>query len=650
MNSNTNNISANQLKIALAGQANVGKSVIFNYLTKLHQHIGNWPGKTVEKMEGTLFYKGRTIDVVDLPGIYSLTTYSTEEVIAREYIVYQKPDFIINVVDGTNLERNLLLTLQLLELGRPMVLAINFADLFTQKGVSIDYKKLEQLLGIPVAPVEAIYGKGISDVLNKGINISAATRQIKSINYGKEVENEIAKLSAILENIDTPYLSRWLAIKLLEKDAHIEQLVFEKIPDIIAQLKASIAHLEEIHGHDSSIIIAAERCHQVFNILKETITFEKKPKRTFSDKLDAILCNKILGYPILICILALTFSAIFIFGNYAATNLEKLLPPLQHYFTILFGTSAFAQLGFAAIESIFGLIAIVFPYILPFYFILSFLENSGYLARIAFLTDNLMHKLGIHGKACIPLLLGYGCNVPGCLSCRIMETSREKFITAFLVTFVPCSAITVIILGLVGKFIGLGWFFALYLFNLIVIFGLGKILTKTLGGEATELIMEMPDYRLPNFRLMLRHTWFKTKSFFRIAVPLVIIAGVIIQGLYLSGGMNYVVKVLNPITVDWLRLPAVTGVLLIFGIMRKELILIMLATLLQSNNFAAFLTPVQMITLALLSMFYIPCLATIAALKHEFGWSKALGITAFKIAFAIFFCGIIARILPIFFY
>lgn len=353
MNSNTNNISANQLKIALAGQANVGKSVIFNYLTKLHQHIGNWPGKTVEKMEGTLFYKGRTIDVVDLPGIYSLTTYSTEEVIAREYIVYQKPDFIINVVDGTNLERNLLLTLQLLELGRPMVLAINFADLFTQKGVSIDYKKLEQLLGIPVAPVEAIYGKGISDVLNKGINISAATRQIKSINYGKEVENEIAKLSAILENIDTPYLSRWLAIKLLEKDAHIEQLVFEKIPDIIAQLKASIAHLEEIHGHDSSIIIAAERCHQVFNILKETITFEKKPKRTFSDKLDAILCNKILGYPILICILALTFSAIFIFGNYAATNLEKLLPPLQHYFTILFGTSAFAQLGFAAIESIF---------------------------------------------------------------------------------------------------------------------------------------------------------------------------------------------------------------------------------------------------------------------------------------------------------
>lgn len=646
MNTNAATNNTKTLRIALAGQANVGKSVVFNYLTKSHQHIGNWPGKTVEKAEGTLFYKGYTIDIVDLPGIYSLTTYSLEEIISREYILGQKPDFIINVVDGAHLERNLLFTLQLLELNIPMVLAINFADLFAKKGIKIDYKKLENLLHIPVVPIEAIYGKGITQLIDRGIELTQTGKhEKKPLKYGQEVEAEITKLRNIVQTTDVNYPPRWIAIKLLEKDKLIEKIITEKKLEILTQAKTSIEHIEKIHGHDSSIIIAAERCQQVFDTLKESLRFEKKAKPTLSEKLDSITCSKIWGYPVLLLVLTLIFGTIFTFGNTLSTLIEKLFPVMQHGYQNLFGKNITASFGWAALESLLGLIAIVLPYILPFYFILSLLENSGYLARVAFLTDNLMHRLGIHGKGCIPLLLGYGCNVPACLACRIMETERERLITAFLVSFIPCSAITIIILGLVGKFIGLSWFFALYLFNLIIIFALGKIITKIVGGEATELIMEMPDYRMPHIKTAAWQTWHKSKDFFYMAAPLVLIAGVIIHTLYISGWMENIAKTLSPITVNWLKLPSSVGILLIFGIMRKELILIMLATLLQSPNFAAFLTPIQMITLSIISMFYIPCIASIAALKKELGWSKTISITAFKIALAIFLGGIIARIL-----
>jgi len=256
-----------------------------------------------------------------------------------------------------------------------------------------------------------------------------------------------------------------------------------------------------------------------------------------------------------------------------------------------------------------------------------------------------MHKIGVHGKACIPLMLGFGCNVPACLSCRIMETQRERFITGFLTTLVPCSAVTVIIMGLVGKFVGIGWAFGLYLFAILMIFGLGKLASKVLPGETTELIMEMPDYKFPNLKTIVLQTWFRLKEFLYIAGPLVIISGVIIEGIYLAGWLPAISNFLSPITVKWLGLPAITGILLTFGILRKELILVMLATLIGTANFAQVLNPIQMITLASVSMLYIPCVATIAALIREFGWKRAFGITGFEIGFAILIGGTVYRIL-----
>jgi len=453
-----------KLNVVLAGQANVGKSVIFNYLTGLHQHIGNWPGKTVEKAEGILGYKGYFIDLLDLPGIYSLSTYSIEEIISREYIAFQKPDFIINVVDATHLERNLIFTLQLLEMERSMVLALNMVDLLKEKGLEIDFKKLQEILGIPVVPVIAIQGKGLTKVLDKGIELVEKNIKPKPLKYGKELEERVEILISDLNKLDLPYPKRWVALKLLEKDKEIEELVKNKKPEILEKARELSLELEKIHGEDSSIVVAHERCSLASQILNETIKITKPKKLSLNERLDNLTSHKIWGYPIMFAILALMFVSVFKFGNLLSSLLENLTSNWQKIWEVFFGTSIWSSLGWTIIESTLALISLALPYIIPFYLFLFFLEDWGYLARIAFLTDNLMHKIGIHGKGCIPFFLGFGCNVPACLSCRIMETERERFLTAFLVTFVPCSATSVVIMGLVGKFLGIGWALLLYLF------------------------------------------------------------------------------------------------------------------------------------------------------------------------------------------
>ena len=634
-----------KLNVVLAGQANVGKSVIFNYLTGLHQHIGNWPGKTVEKAEGTLGYKDYFIDLLDLPGIYSLSTYSIEEIISREYIAFQKPDFIINVVDATHLERNLIFTLQLLEMERPMVLALNMVDLLKGKGLEIDFKKLQEILGIPVVPVIAIRGKGLTKVLDKGIELVEKNIKPKSLKYGKELEERIEILISVLNNLDLLYPKRWVALKLLEKDKEIEELVKNKKPEVLEKARELSLELEKIHGEDSSIVVAHERCSLASQILNETVKITKPKKLSFNERLDNLTSHKIWGYPIMLVILALMFVSVFKFGNLLSSLLENLTLNWQENWQALFGTSIWSSLGWTIIESTLALISLALPYIIPFYLFLFFLEDWGYLARVAFLTDNLMHKIGIHGKGCIPLFLGFGCNVPACLSCRIMETERERFLTAFLTTFVPCSATSVVIMGLVGKFLGIGWALSLYLFAFLIILVLGKLVSKILPGEPVELLMEMPDYKTPNLKTIIFQTWFRLKEFIFIAGPLVIISGVIITALYQTGFIFKIAEFLSPITVKWLGLPAIVGNLLIFGILRKELILLMLATLLGTTNFSQVLNPNQMIVLSLVSMLYIPCIATIAALKKEFGWKKSLGITIFKIALAIIVGGIVSRLL-----
>ena len=636
--------------IALAGNANVGKSVIFNQLTGLHQHIGNWPGKTVEKAEGTLNFKGYTIDFVDLPGIYSLSTYSIEELVSREYIATEKPDLVINVVDASLLERNLFFTLQLLELEAHLLIAVNQVDLAQKKGINIDFEKAESILGVPVVPTVAISGKGVSDMLETAIDVIEKRRKIEPLKprYGKEIEERIEKLVRLLSTTKLMYPARWIALKLLDDDKEVEKEVQEVIPNVVKIAEKLRSELEDIHGHSCPTVVTSERYQVASRIAKEIQQITKPHKKPLREKLHTVTTHKVFGYPIMLTTVIAVFVGIFSFGDFTSGLLGDFFFGLKTAFDSVVGTGIVGELIWGGIiEGMVGGITIALPYILPFYFILYIFEDSGYLSRIAFLMDNLMHKMGLHGKAFIPVMLSFGCNVTGCLGCRIMETTRERLLTAFVVTLVPCAATSVIILGLVGNFVGLQWAIALYAINLIIIFVLGRIAFKALPGEPTELIMEMSDYRVPHLKTVAKQTWFRLREFIVMAFPLIIVGSFIIKLLDVANLLQPIANIFSPVTVVWLGLPAVTGIALIFGVLRKELTLIMLATLFGTTNFALVMTPAQMIVFTLVVMLYIPCVATIGALVKEFGWKKALLITVIEIALAILLGGIASRLLAI---
>jgi ferrous iron transport protein B len=642
-------VTQKKLIIALAGNANVGKSVIFNYLTGLHQHIGNWPGKTIERAEGTLNFKGYTVDIVDLPGIYSLSTYSLEELVSRKYIAVERPDLVINVVDASVLERNLFFTLQLMELETPMIVALNQLDIAKRKGIEIDTEKLEQLLGVPVVPTVATKGTGIYELLDRAIEViekgQTAKREVK---YGEEVEERIAKIVEMLQGIHLYYPVRYVAVKLLEGDEEITREIDRLTPQVVEATKKLASQIESLHGQPCSTVITSERYEAAGGVARQAQKLVPPAKLTTEEKLHNITTHKVGGYMIMGLSLLLIFFSIFTFGNYTSEILRDLLERLQPLSTSIFGTGIVGNLVWGGVaEGLIAGVTVALPYIIPFYVVLYFLEDSGYLSRIAFLMDNAMHKIGLHGKAFIPMMLGYGCNVPACLGCRIMETERERTLAAFVTTLVPCAARTVIILGLVGRFVGIQWALVLYVFDLFVIFALGRLAFRILPGEPSGLIMEMADYKMPQLKTVLKETWFRLTEFIKIAFPLIIVGSLVIKAADVFGLLNPVANLLSPITVAWLGLPVVTGVTLIFGVLRKELSLILLAALLAPAGLQA-LTPVQMVVFTLVAMFYIPCVATISVLVREFGRKKALYMTLFEVAFAIILGGVALRLLTLF--
>jgi len=638
------------LTVALAGNANVGKSVIFNHLTGLHQHVGNWPGKTVERKEGTLHFKDYTVDVVDLPGIYSLSTFSMEELVSREYLAAGSPSIVINVIDASVLERNLFFTIQLIELETPLILDLNQVDEAKKRGIIVDHEKLHKILGIPVIPTIATKGIGIDKLLDSTISAATKRDEIKParIVYGPEIEERIQKLTSLTRKVNTKYPARWVAIKLLEDDHEIRKTFSELEPTIVNQAEVLANEIERIHGEPCSTVIAAERYAIANKIAGEAQKFVPPEKLGIAERLDTVTLHKVAGYPIMLTLMLSIFFAIFTFGNFFSGILGGVFESVAMFYEASLGVGIVPELIWGGpIEGLFAVITVALPYIVPFYIVLTILEDSGYLTRVAFLMDVILHKMGLHGKAFIPLLLGYGCNVPACLSCRIMETHRERLIAIFVATLVPCAATTIIILGVVGAFVGIEWALVLYGFNLLIIFLLGRIAFKALPGEPIGLIMEMPPYRMPSLNVVAKETWFRLKDYVFIAFPLIMVGSFAIKTLEVFGLLDLVGTAMNPVTVGWLGLPAVTGILLIFGVLRKELTVIMLATLVGTTNFAAVLSPVQMIVFVLVAMLYIPCISTIAVLVREIGWKRASYITLFEIMFAIAIGGIAFRLLTL---
>ena len=617
------------LTIALVGNANVGKSAIFNQLTGLNQIVGNWPGKTVERAEGKLFFQGYTIHVIDLPGIYSLSTYSLEEIVSRDYIAVEGPDVIINVVDASALERNLYFTLQLLELKAPLIVALNQVDFAAKKGIRINTTKLLSKLGIPIIPTVAVTGIGIEELLLEVIRVAEGKPKLSphKVKYGKEIESRLKKLETLVRNkvphICEIYPPRWIAVKLFERDPDIIGKIknYKEGDIVLSSFETQIAEIEKIHGETSPVIMASERYRIANTLTQEATTIIAPPKLTLEERFEEISTHKIFGYIILFLIIATMFTIIFIGGNYIISSLEILfysilMPSLNNILITIFPSTVIAVI-LGSINGVIAGITIALPYIIPFYILLAVLEDSGYLPRAAFLMDNIMHKIGLHGKAFIPLMLGYGCNVPACMGCRIMETERERFLAGFVTVLIPCAAVTVVILGLVGRYVGLHAALALYAFDLILIFILGRIAYRVLPGEPVGLIMEMPSYKKPSPKNVLLKTWSRTKDFIYIAFPLIIIGSIVLEVLTVTGLMQPIADLMSPITTSWLGLPSISGIALTFGIFRKELTLILLSELISPKTLPEALTTTQMLVFSLVTMIYIPCIATIAAMIRE---------------------------------
>ena len=645
------------IRMALAGNANVGKSALFNQLTGLNQRVGNWPGKTVEKAEGTLYFKGYRIEVLDLPGTYSLSAYSQEELVAREYIAVERPDVVVNVVDASALERNLYLTLQLLELEAPMVVALNQVDFAAKRGIRIDHRALSELLGVPVVPTVAITGKGLKELLEAAINVAEGRvkRRPAPFKYKEDVEKRIEELRKAIEaklgRQGLGYPPRWVAIKLLERDPQVEEIVASAPggAEVIALARKLADELEELHGSPSPVVMASERYAIASLIARAVSTFVRRPRLTLEERLDAITCHRVLGYGLLALTALGMFALIFMLGGFLSGLMEEAFEAyVIPWLTAVLGPGlpgwALDLMCDGFLAGLVGGLAIVLPYLLPLYVLIAILEDTGYMPRAACLMDPIMHKMGLHGKAFIPLILGYGCNVPACIGCRVMETERERITAGLVSIFVPCSARTVIIMGLVGRYIGLWAALSLYAIDLALLFLIGHAALRLLPGEPVGLIMEMPPYRRPMLKSIALKTWARTKSFMLIALPIIVVSSVVLQALDTLGLVWPVVAWMTPLTSGWLMLPPEAGFPLIFGFLRKELVLTLLLDI-AGGDPAALMDLGQMYVFAFVSMIYVPCVATVAALVREFGWKRALLASLLSVALAFFLGGLLARLL-----
>jgi len=638
------------ITIALAGNANVGKSVIFNQLTGSSQIIGNWPGKTVEKAQGTLDFEGQKITVVDLPGIYSFSTFSMEEVVSREYIALENPDVAINVVDASILERNLFFTIQLIEMEVPLVVCLNQIDSAKKKGITINTKKLEQALGVPVVPTIGIRGEGIYELVKTAVKTAQnrETNKKPHTHYGAEIEQRIGKLEIAIQskNLNLGYPSRWVAIKLLENDPEIKKMVTSKSTEIVDAAESLAAEISSIHNEPIFAVIASER-YALANKIASEVQKQSEIKSTVSEKLDWITTHRVFGYltsaGVVLGLLLWTFTI----GNLLSTLFSTVL---SLFFPVnpSFSGSLTGILWNGVFGGLVAGITLVIPYVVPFYLMLSLIEDSGILTRVAFMMDSAMHKIGLHGKALIPLILGFGCNVPAIRACRIMETKRERLLASFAITLAPCAARTILILGLVAAFLGPAWAIALYALDIALIFALGRIALKVVPGESTGLIMEIHSFKVPSLSVIVKQTWARTKSLIYIVFPMYIIGSALIQVLYAVGVLEPLSNAVSLLTVGWLGLPVVAGILLVLGVVRKEFILLGAVAIFGSTNLLLFLSPVQLLTLAIVGILYLPCLSTIAVLAKDFGWKTAIAISLANFATALIVGGIAFRVLSLF--
>ena len=654
-------IKKKKIKVALAGNPNSGKTSIFNNLTGARQHVGNYPGVTVEKKEGIACHDDYTIEITDLPGVYSLTAYSLDEVVARDFILNEKPDIVVNIVDASNLERNLYLSTQLMEFGVPLVLAFNMSDIAQSSGQRIDSAAISKLLGVSTVYTIGNKDKGTKELLEEIVKTYTNKTETKKafVNYGREVEEEISKITALLQGrqgMVLNYPQRWLAVKLLEDDKYIVDFIKSNdgADDIIKQAEAGRLHIKTIFADDTETILADKRYGFINGILHETITQKRDSHLMVSDNIDYVVANRILGIPIFLGIMWLMFKAIFSLSEKPMQWIEQAQGIIGNYVSGLLPEGSLIQ-GLVADGIIGGVgsVLVFVPIIFLLFFFMSVLEDSGYMARIAFIIDKFMHKIGLHGRSFIPMLLGFGCNVPAIMATRVIESRKDRFTTILINPFMSCGARLPVYTLLIGAFFSERMsgniLFSLYVLGFLVAVLMAKVFRRfVFTGESAPFVMELPPYRIPTLKGLVIHMWERGWLYIKKAGTVIMLGCIIIwslSALPLSsqgditksyiGKMGKVVEpVVRPLGFDWK-----IGTALIAGVVAKEIVVGTLGVLYGAGENAdesslglrgalrkdtypdgrPVFSPLIAYALMVFVLLYIPCLSTAAVIRKETG-------------------------------
>jgi len=639
---------------ALAGNPNTGKSTLFNQLTGLNVETANYPGKTVELNLGTTNLDGTTIAIIDLPGTYALGAVSEDQWVARRGLLDGRPDVVVVVVDASNLKRNLYLVFQFIELGFPVVVALNLVDYAAKLGIKIDHERLSEILGVPVVPTVATRGLGVRQVVEEVVKVAKEGYKIERprLLYDDQLEKAISSLTEeIAVSIpETPFgiPPKALAVQLIEGDSEFKETV-QKLErgQRVLRSAAEVAELVKSEWRESpEALMSRERYELAARISRDVeIKIEESPP--LSERLKLVTVSPRSGLPIMVTVMAAVFAAIYWLGGLLSEALDSLWggavsPIIGAGVYSLFGEGLVSRvILWGADAGVLASLSVGVPFVLTFYLVLSVLEDSGYLNSLAFLSDSIMHRLGLHGRAIIPMITGAGCNVPAIMSTRVLETKRERLLACALIVLVPCSARVAVILGAVANLAGWSYALSIFLIELGLIGAVGMSLNRILPGESRGLVMEMFPIRAPSPKIILKKTWYRFKGFLLIAFPMVIAGSLVMGILFETGALWRLASPLEPGIYWLLGLPAVAGVALIFGILRKELTLELLIALAivqygpTAQSLLTFLSPLQLFIFALVVTIYIPCVATISVLGREVGWRRTLLISMFTIGLAV---------------
>jgi len=634
----------------LAGQPNCGKSTIFNAVAGFKVNTGNFSGTTVSFTETRVYLGGRTVRLIDLPGTYSISSHDLAEKEARDFLLSGNVDVIINVLDSSILGRSLELTIQLLEMNIPMVMALNMYDESKEKGIDIDLELLNALTGVEAYPVIAVEGTGVRDLFEAALRV--AKEQFRPVQpvYDRDVEECIAQIShrypdAIREALDID--ERFVIIRLLEMDEEFEHTVWKIDRDFLQFVIEKRRSLAEIHNWPEAGVFASHRHAIVFDLFEQVARVTRKTGLSFRERIDRFIINPVGGLVAIVGLLFSMFFVSFLLGDIIAGLIEAPLDAIgQKLVGMTDGIAAVAISGLY--DGVVAGVGIVLPYLLPLLVLMAILEDSGLLPRIAFMVDGILHRFGLHGKSAIPIILGYGCNVPAIMAARNMEYERDRVITMLIVPFIACSARTVIILALAGKYLGAAVTTAIYAGNILIALTVSFFLSRLQADPSPGIIMDVPPLRRPYPGLVAKKVWWRLNEFLTFAWPVIVISSLVLAFLAHVGIDRVVNGILAPITTGILNLPDATGITLFLGIFRKELTLLMLNQALGTGDVATILSSAQILVLVVFTVLYIPCIATISTLWKEGGWKVALYSAMLNTTIALVVAGGLAHALKVF--